>query len=131
MTINYPALDERQFLQKYLNLYNLLVPESQHLLPSEIDLVTEFALLPETKFAYQRFSSLAKDKVIESSAHLDWKLTKLNINNKLYALLDKKFLYRDEDKVIYLPKHLLTSLKLFREKNIFKVEIILNGNKQD
>lgn len=71
MTINYPSLDEKKFVKKYLSLYNLLVPEEQHLLPSEIDLIAEFAVLPENKFAYQRFSSLAKNKVIESAQKQD------------------------------------------------------------
>jgi hypothetical protein len=128
MTINYPDLTDRLFLKKYLNLYNLLAPEAQHLEPAEIDLIIEFVLLPEDKFGYQRFSSLAKDKVIEAAALYNWNLTKLNINNKLYALLDKKFLRRDEDKVIYLPSHILSAYKVFKEKKQFKVDIFFNGS---
>lgn len=110
MTINYPPLTEREFLRKYLEFANLLIPEEQQLVPSEIELMIEFALLPP-KFQYQRFSSLAKSKVIESTSQYNWNLTKLNINNKLYALIDKKFLHRDDDKVIYMPKHFLFALE--------------------
>lgn len=67
MNINYPPLDDREFLRKYLEFTNLLLPQEQQLIPSEIDLVIEFTLLPEEKFSYQRFGSLAKDKVIESA----------------------------------------------------------------
>lgn len=123
MNIKYPPLDERAFLTKYLELTNILLPEDQRLIPSEIDLVIEFALLPEDKFAYQRFGSLAKDKVIESAAQRNWSLSKLNINNKLYALLDKQFLRRDEDKVIYMPKHLLAALKQFQKEKKFDVNV--------
>lgn len=124
MNIKYPPLSEREFLSKYLELTNILLPEEQRLIPSEIDLIIEFTLLPEEKFAYQRFGSLAKDKVIEAAATRNWKLSKLNINNKLYALLDKQFLRRDEDKVIYLPKHLLAALKQFQKDQTFDVNIV-------
>lgn len=132
MKINYPSLDERSFLKKYLAFYNLLVPEVQQLLPSEIDLVTEFALLPDSKFSYQRFGSLAKNKVIEAATEKGWKLTKLNINNKLYALLDKRFLRRDEDRVIYMPEHLMKALQSFRTNNNFEIKLMFtNVSKQD
>lgn len=127
MKINYPSLDERGFLKKYLAFYNLLVPEVQQLLPSEIDLITEFALLPDSKFSYQRFGSLAKNKVIEAATEKGWKLTKLNINNKIYALLDKRFLRRDEDKVIYMPEHLMKALQSFRTNNSFEVKLIFSN----
>lgn len=68
MTIPYPSISEREFIQKYLEMENLLLPEDQKLILSEIQLVTEFMILPEDKFAYQRFGSLAKDKVIEAAA---------------------------------------------------------------
>lgn len=132
MKINYPSLDERGFLKKYLAFYNLLVPEVQQLLPSEIDLITEFALLPDSKFSYQRFGSLAKNKVIEAATEKGWKLTKLNINNKLYALLDKRFLRRDEDRVIYMPEHLMKALQSFRTNNNFEIKLMFNNaSKQD
>lgn len=124
MTINYPALDERTFLKRYLEISNMILPEEQRLVPSEIDLMIEFALLPE-KFKHQRFGSLAKDKVIEYVEEVSGKrLTKLNINNKLYSLLDKKFLHRDIDKVIYMPKHFLHALETFRNDKNFVVNIV-------
>lgn len=128
MKIDYPALDDRGFLQKYLSMLNLLLPVEQHLLPSEIELIIEFALLPDDKFAYQRFGSLAKNKVIAAVAERNWKLTKLNINNKLYGLLDKKFLKRDTDKVIYMPKHLLIALDKFRKDKTFEVKLTFKSN---
>lgn len=127
MVINYPSLSEREFIEKYLRIYNLLMPEEQQLVESEILLIIEFCLLPDEKFAYQRFGSLAKTKVIEAALNSDWKLTKLNINNKLYALIDKKFLRRDEDRVIYLPKHLIEALKDFRSTKKFELKVNFNA----
>lgn len=123
MTINYPSLTEEQFIEKYLRFYNLMVPEEQQLMDSEISLLIEFALLPEEKFSYQRFGGLAKTKVVESAANKGWHLTKLNINNKLYALIEKGFLKRDEDSVIYLPKHILQALKEFKDSKKFNIQI--------
>jgi hypothetical protein len=132
MTINYPKLSDRDFLLKYLELYNLLLPTDLRLVPSEIDLIIEFVLLPDDKFNYQRFGTLAKTKVIESAKLRGWKLTGLNINNKLYALIDKNFLRRDEDKVMYLPKHLTQALAQFRQSKTFEVKVLFqNDNSQN
>lgn len=123
MTINYPSVSEREFLKKYLEFSNLLLTDEQRLAPAEMQLMIEFALLPD-KFKYHRFSSLAKDKVIESVTELYGKtLTKLTINNKLYTLLDKQFLRRDIDKVIYMPKHFLAALDAFRQQQAFSVTV--------
>lgn len=122
MTIKYPPQTEIEFLRRYLEFANILLPEEQRLVPKEVDLIVEFALLP-SKFEHQRFKSLAKDKVIESTKEKGWKLTKLNVNNKIYALLDKKFLHRDIDGVIYLPKHLLFALSEFRKNKSFLIKV--------
>lgn len=130
MTINYPSLTEEEFIEKYLHFYNLMVPEEQRLVDSEINLLKEFILLPDGKFSYQRFGGLAKTKVVQSAAAKGWNLTKLNINNKLYALIEKQFLKRDEDSVIYLPKHILSAVKGFREGKKFNIQVnFINGSK--
>jgi len=38
-------------------------------------------------------------------------------------LLDKKFLHRDIDGVIYLPKHFVHACNEFREKNNFIINV--------
>lgn len=131
MNIKYPISSEKDFLYIYLTLYNALKPEEKRLVASEIDMIIGFALLPEEKFQYQRFSTLAKNTVIKN---YDSHLTKVNINNKLYTLLNKEFLKRDEDKVIYLPKHLLATLKEFRKNpSNFQLNLSfqLDDSKQD
>lgn len=130
MTIKYPISSEKEFLYIYLTLYNALIPEAQRIMPSELDMVIGFALLPDDKFQYQRFSTLAKDTVIKQ---YDPHLTKININNKLYSLLDKNFLKRDEDKVIYLPKHLTSALAAYRKDPNFSItlQFVKNGSTQD
>lgn len=132
MTIKYPELSEKEFLSKYLQIVNVLLPEEQQLIPSEIELVIEFAILPEEKFKYQRFGSLAKNRVIEAFKLKDKIYSKVNINNKLYSLIDKKFIIRDEDSIMYLPKHLLTSLSKFRKDKTYTIDIVFsNGDNKD
>ena len=126
MTIKHDNIDSNDFLEKYLLLYNLSMPAEKRLVKSEMELITEFATLP-TKFEHFRFSSIAKDKVIESLSDKGKTATKASINSKIYDLLDKSFLYRDDDKVIYLPKHLVKALALFLKDGTFKINIILNG----
>ena len=128
MTIRHGNLDSTDFLEKYMLLYNLSMPQESRLVKSEMELVTEFTLLPP-KFEHSRFSSLAKDKVIESLAEKDKSATKASINSKIYDLLRKSFLYRDEDKVIYLPKHLVKAHKEFSANGEFTINIHLNGSK--
>jgi hypothetical protein len=123
MKVNYPPLDDRGFLAKYLLVVNTLLPKEQQLVDSEIELIIEFLLLDNNKFNYQRFGPLAKKKVIENAGQRGWKLTKININNKLYSLLEKGFLRRDTDKVVYMPKHVSTALEAFRADKEFVINI--------
>lgn len=131
MKINYPPLSEKEFLSKYLQFCNLLLSTEQQLTDSEIKLVIEFLLLPDDKFAYQRFGSLAKRKVIESAAQQDWELTKININNKIYALRNKGFLRKDIDKVLYMPEHITKAFAKFRKDKTFEINVILNANEEN
>lgn len=121
MNIKFKDLTEAQFIEKYLLLYNLSVSPPQRLVKSEMELVIAFALLPP-KFEHSRFSSVGKNKVIES---LDPKPRKASLNGKIYDLIEKSFFYRDEDRVIYMPKHLLKALNEFRINKNFTVNIQL------
>lgn len=81
--------------------------EDKKLTSTEIRVLVEFLLLPRKKFEYQRFSSVAKKHVIRNLKELDeWDLSSENLNNKIYSMIEKDFLRRDEDQVIYLAKHI-------------------------
>jgi len=108
MVIHYKDTSIRQALTKFFHFINAAqMDTSKHLTPTEIKLLIEFILLPP-KFQYHRFSRLAKSKVQEflSNSDSSWNLSRENLNNKLYSMLDKDILRRDEDKVIYLAKHI-------------------------
>lgn len=109
MTINYPPLSEYEFLIKYLQITNLLLEESQRLTYAEMEMIAAITSLPDEKFRYQRFSLSAKRRV---ATFLNITLT--NINNKIHALKQKGFIRKDEDRVLYLPKHVLKAAEEFR-----------------
>lgn len=91
-------------LRAYFSLLQFVFPKEKQLTELEIELLILFLSLPE-KFKYSRFSTLAKNKVIEIAAQEQgWKLSRINVNNKLYSLIDKGVLVRDEDGVIYINK---------------------------
>lgn len=107
MIIKYTNLSLRESLSKFFHFVNAAQLDSSKLLTeTEIQVLIEFILLPE-KFKYQRFSTLAKRKVRELlKNNFNWVLSKENLNNKIYAMIDKNILSRDEDGVIHLVKHL-------------------------
>jgi hypothetical protein len=126
MIIKFDNLTESEFLEKFLNMVNLLSPPEKSIATSEAQLLIEFLLLPDEKFKYQRFSSLAKTKVIQSAASKNWNLTKINVNNKIYSLIDKGFLRRDTDGVIYIAKYILAALASYRANKTFEIKITFN-----
>lgn len=107
MKIKYNHLGKREALHKLFEILNALQPSPENrLTETEYKLLTEFLLLPKKKFEYQRFSTLARTKVQEITKEQNWQLSRENINNKIYSALDKGYLRRDEDSVIYLSKHI-------------------------
>lgn len=127
MIIKFDNLSESEFLEKFLNMVNVLSTPEKNIAHAECQLLIEFLLLPEEKFKYQRFSSLAKAKVIQSAASKGWNLTKINVNNKIYSLIDKGFLRRDEDGVIYITKYILAALASYRTNKTFEIKLLFNG----
>jgi hypothetical protein len=122
MKINIKINSEKEFIMSYLKMSNLLLPVTSRLVEVEMEVIAAFALLPP-KFDYQRFSPLAKKKVIEGFAELNRKMTIFNLNNRIHALVKKGFLRRDEDRVIYLPKTLSIALERFRKTKEFNLDI--------
>lgn len=108
MLIKYSRLSPRQALIKFFEILNAANPDSSKILSEkEILLLVEFLLLDNKKFYYQRFSSVAKNIVIENLAKIhDWELSKINLNNKLYSLIKKGALRRDTDNVIYIQDYI-------------------------
>ena len=83
---------------KALNLYQ---PAHKQLAKKEITLLSLIALLPD-KFKYAPFSLPAKKYIRARALELfNWNITAINYNNKLYSLVKKNILVKDEDGVFY------------------------------
>ncbi len=106
-TIKIPSGTKMEFFGHMLEVLNVLQPEKgKRITQTEKDVLIGFFLLDSQKFRYQRFSRLAKKKVIEIFTSMGQKLTKENLNFKLYRLIDKGYLIRDEDNIVELKEYL-------------------------
>ena len=128
MTIAIDNLPLNVFYKRILELINFTKTSmDKRMTEAEIDLLTLFLSLPD-KFSYQRFSTLAKTKVMNMAEERGWKLSRVNINNKIYALIDKGFLRRDEDGVVYLTKSLQQAIDLataaHSKKSNFNIDFV-------
>lgn len=117
-------LNQRRILYKYFQVLNLIQEDiTKHLTESEIELLIEFVLLPD-KFKYARFSSPAKNRVIATYQELfDKKLSKINLNNKLYTLLEKGYLRRDTDKIIYIQDFIMRAINNILSKPTYDITL--------
>jgi len=107
MIINYKDLPHKALVSKYLKILNTANPNTlKHMTDSEITIMVEFLTLP-TKFKDKRFGTLARNKVVEIFSDRTIPLTKQNLNNKIYSLIDKDVVYRDSDSVLYAKDYIL------------------------
>lgn len=107
------------FCKHLFDIVNTFSPETRKITTAEAHLLSHFLLLP-SKFEHKRFGSVAKKTVSASTG-----FTVLNINNKLGSLLEKGYLYRDTDGVLYPRKTLFQSVSQFLKNGTFSFTIDL------
>lgn len=106
-TIKLPSGSKMEYFGLMLEILNILQPEREKRITStEKDVLVAFFLLDPEKFRYHRFSRVAKKKVIELFEAMGQTLTKENLNFKIYRLIDKGYLTRDEDNIVTLKGYL-------------------------
>jgi hypothetical protein len=106
MRVTLKSKDLRGIMKDFFRVLNAVQPaEGKQLTQSEITVLVEFCILP-AKFEYHRFSKVAKKVVFRELEKGGWKLSSQSLNSKLYSMIEKDFLWRDEDKVIYLKPYL-------------------------
>ena len=106
MKIKFPPQPKREIVRSFLRLLSSLNPKPQnYLTDAEINLLAEFLILP-SKYEFYLFSKVPKKRVRETLESIGWKLSPESMNQKLYSLIDKEYLYRDDDNIIYLSKYL-------------------------
>ena len=129
MKINLPPSQPSSCLDKVLLVLSSLQPQEKQLTPVEISILREFMLLPG-KFEYFRFSSLAKSEVLKALALKGYKISRSNLNNRIYDLVDKSYVKRDTDRVLYLTPS-IESIRKALLSNTLELTIIFNHDSQD
>lgn len=133
MVANYTDNDLRKNLFKMLEVIDCMQPNPNNkTTEKEKMLMVEFFLLDEKRFGVYRFSHRAKESVIEKALEdINWKLTKRNIANKVYSLLDKGLLHRDVDREIFFKPWLFKVAedmkKAFNNGESYELKFRFNG----
>lgn len=111
MVINYNNLEEGELLHKFLGIINAaqLDPEKR-LTPLETRLLVEF-LKNQDKGKYFMFSPAGKKKVFQALKEEGWEISKVNMNNKIYSMVEKGLLKRDTDGVIMVAQFIVEGTK--------------------
>lgn len=103
MTIKFNELNKNSAFSLVIDLLSVLLNTT--LSPLEKETLILFLSLP-TKYQYAPFTTIPKKKIRE-----ELKLSANNLNNRIYALHKKKFLFKDEDNLFSfhpMLKHILT-----------------------
>lgn len=90
---------------------------------SEIYTLITLALLPE-RFRYNRFSALAKNKARESyKLFFGINVSIPNFSNKIYSLVDKGYIARDEDGIMFINEKIMHLVSLLTTKGYIDIEM--------
>lgn len=128
----YPIIDlskESKFrrLMKFIDILNAAdITGASKLNPGEKITLVEFMLLDES-FRYRRFHSYARKLIRESLAERGYRQTISIMNNRLYNLEIKGFLFRDVDEELHLKPSIQKMLDMFNSGN-FKIVFDLSGD---
>jgi hypothetical protein len=111
---------------KFIDILNAAdISGATRLNPGEKVALVEFMLLDES-FRYRRFHSYARKLVRDSLSKRGYRQTISNMNNRLYNLEIKGFLFRDVDEELHLKPSIQKMLDMFNTGD-FKIVIDLSG----
>lgn len=130
MEVKYNLADKRAYLRVYLQVVDCM--SSLQTTDSEKEVLIDFLLLPEQYRPFM-FSALAKNKVLESYTERGETMSMINLNNKIYSLINKKFLVREVDDTIVMRNAILQgAIRLLKAlENGKSYQIIFDFNKDE
>ena len=117
MIAQYTKLTEEKYLYKMFEIIDCMqLNPNNTTSPAEKELMIQFLTLPE-KYKYFMFSAPSKKEVMKRIAEKQGgKIpSSQTINNKIYSLIDKGLLWRDEDKVIYFKPYIRKAAEKLKE----------------
>lgn len=111
MIANYKNLSREEYLDKFFNIINCMqLDESKKLAPNEKEYLIDTLMLPD-KFNYFRFSSVAKKVIMEKTKErTGHEHTYQNLNNKIYKLIKKGYLWKDTDGQTYFKPFIIKAV---------------------
>ena len=130
MKIAYKNLTTRQKVAKFIDLLNFVQPEDSRLSHNEVKLLTEFLILPNSRFQYQRFGPRAKKLVIKNLEQQGWKVRYQQVLSYISKIVTKGILYRDEEKVVRIKKSIRPHLDKLLQEDTFNISISLSDGIQ-
>ena len=112
MIANYKSLSKRDYLEKYLSILDCMqIDDTKRMAKSEKEFLIEILMLPK-KYDYFRFSSQSKKFIMDKlEKETEVKHSYQNLNNKIYKLIKKGYLWKDADSQIYFKPYILKALK--------------------
>lgn len=123
MQIQLEAPTPQAAMKLYLKILSTIYPPT--LTESEIEILTAFASLPAS-LEHFRFTSKGRSMVMKA---LNKSYTKQNLNNHIYSLILKRYLYRtkDEDRTIYIAPAILKAYQQFSSSVPQSITITINA----
>ena len=106
MQFNVKTTSDEQFLYNLINLIDS--QKKTKVCQTEMDLLVQLILLPK-KYEYSRFSPGARTFLCNKL-----NVSRPNLNSRIYMLLQKGYIFRDEDSVLYVKKFFLEALNKFK-----------------
>lgn len=89
----------------------------------QLEVLKVTLLLPD-KFRYRLFTYGTKKYVASL-----FPMSVSNLNNRIYELLEKGYLIRDTDKVIYVSPSILKAVEQFKTNRCLTLSLTFEGNK--
>jgi hypothetical protein len=121
--------NEEIFTLTYLDIYGVVRGDKYKLSDKEKELLLVAALIyGDDKYKHQLFAVKGKNRIMEEMEKRGFYIKKNLMSTRIYSLLDKGFLYRDEDGIIYLPVHFRRALDEFRKYKIFTFTLVYENN---
>lgn len=126
MIKKYKGVSRKEFLFRFIDLWNILQKKELRLTEKEAWVLVEFMSLPP-EYDKFRFSSQCKKMVMREVASKGWNVSIMGVNQLLSKLEAKKILRQDEDGCKYLRDELKPFIEAGSTKFSFTFEFDINN----
>lgn len=133
MVVTYKGFSEEELIQKFFIVLNAAQKEaSKRVSESEIKMLMFFLTLSERN-RWFAFSSKGKKEVIQRYLKEGIKMSNLNLNTKIYTLIDKGYIKRHEDRSLTIADFIVEGVKRLVEgvEKKGEFEIIFRFKKEE